>query len=129
MQEIENIGIKDICKYICSRYPEAVGVVYLKMDNDLVMICGVCEKGKRASDAVFVDIRMPGMDGLEFLDKAMQFQPKLPVIIVTGHGTEDTEAEAMRIGAFAFLKKPFRMVEIEELVTRLLHYRREAGNA
>lgn len=56
MKEIRNFGIKVICNYVCSRYPEAVGVVYWKMDNDLVMVCGVSQRGNRASDIVIIDL-------------------------------------------------------------------------
>lgn len=57
-------------------------------------------------DAVLCDIKMPKLDGMEFLDKVMAIRPELPVIMITGHGNEDTAFEAAKRGAFDFIQKP-----------------------
>jgi DNA-binding NtrC family response regulator len=57
-------------------------------------------------DAVLLDIKMPGMDGMEVLEKIRSIDAKLPVIILTGHGSIETAVEATRLGAFDFLSKP-----------------------
>src|SRR5215469_13624262 len=57
---------------------------------------------------LFVDLAMPGMNGLEFLERLRAAGCTWPVVIVTGHGTLVTAADAMRAGAFAFLEKPVR---------------------
>lgn len=58
------------------------------------------------ADAVLLDIKMSGMDGMETLERIRQMRPELPVIILTGHGTIETAIEATRKGAFDFLSKP-----------------------
>ena len=68
-------------------------------------IMGLLEKEKPA--AIMTDIRMPGMDGLGLLKKLMSSDSALPVMMITGHGDVPMAVEAMRLGAFDFLEKPF----------------------
>jgi DNA-binding NtrC family response regulator len=70
----------------------------------------------KAYDAAFVDMRMPGLDGISFLKWLQEEQMDIPVIIMTGHGDEEARADALSSGAFAFLNKPFSLVEIKQLV-------------
>ena len=56
------------------------------------------------------DIKMPGMDGMQFLEKLMGADSALPVIMITGHGDVPMAVEAMRVGAFDFLEKPFNPI-------------------
>jgi two-component system nitrogen regulation response regulator NtrX len=56
--------------------------------------------------AVLLDIKMPGMDGMEVLKQAVEADPDLPVIMISGHGTISTAVEATKIGAFDFIEKP-----------------------
>ena len=53
------------------------------------------------------DVRMPGMDGMALLSRLQQLDPDLPVILLTGHGDVPMAVEAMRVGAYDFLEKPF----------------------
>jgi two-component system nitrogen regulation response regulator NtrX len=57
-------------------------------------------------DAMLLDIKMPGMDGLEVLKKVVDEHPQVPVIMISGHGTISTAVEATKLGAFDFLEKP-----------------------
>jgi CheY-like chemotaxis protein len=57
-------------------------------------------------DMVFTDIRMPGMSGIEVAERVKASQPWLPVVIVTGYGTQDNEARAEAAGVSGFLRKP-----------------------
>jgi DNA-binding NtrC family response regulator len=69
---------------------------------------------------VVSDVRMPGMDGMAFLKRLMSQDSGLPVIIITGHGDVPMAVEAMRVGAFDFLEKPFnpdRMTELAKKAT------------
>ena len=74
--------------------------------------------------AVISDIRMPGMDGMEFLRRLMSVDSALPVIMITGHGDVPMAVEAMRVGAFDFLEKPFDPDRMTELARRATQARR-----
>jgi CheY-like chemotaxis protein len=70
-------------------------------------------------DAAIVDIRMPGLDGFAFLDRARTIRPGMPVVIVSGHASDETMEEVMQAGAFAFLPKPFRLNDIGRLLEKI----------
>ncbi len=67
---------------------------------------------------VITDIRMPGMDGMALLKRLVAQDAGLPVILITGHGDVPMAVEAMRLGAFDFLEKPFDSDKMSELVRR-----------
>lgn len=67
-------------------------------------------------DVMVLDLKMPGIDGMEVLRRVRKAYPQVQVVILTGHGSEKDEAEARRLGAFAYLQKP---VDIEKLIITL----------
>jgi two-component system nitrogen regulation response regulator NtrX len=62
---------------------------------------------REGPDLVLLDVKMPGMDGLEVLDRIRALNDALPVVVVSGHGTISTAVEATKKGAFDFIEKPF----------------------
>jgi len=82
-------------------------------------LLGIRELQEEDYDAVFVDIRMPVLDGMGFLRQAKELYPEIQVIVMTGHGSDETREEVLASGAFGFLKKPFRLAEIRTLLKRL----------
>jgi len=70
-------------------------------------------------DVVITDLRMPTFSGRGVLALASAL-PKLPVIIITAYGGPDVEAQALRLGAFAFLEKPVAAAELVDVVKRAL---------
>ena len=73
---------------------------------------------------VVSDIKMPGMDGMQFLRKLKGVDSSLPVIMITGHGDVPMAVEAMRMGAFDFLEKPFNPDRMTELAKKATQARR-----
>ncbi len=69
-------------------------------------------------DAILTDIRMPGIDGLELLDRLQVKQPDLPIIIMTAHSDLESAVSAFHGGAFEYLPKPFDVDEAVDLVRR-----------
>jgi DNA-binding NtrC family response regulator len=73
---------------------------------------------------VVSDIKMPGMDGMAFLKRLMSMDNALPVILITGHGDVPMAVEALKIGAYDFLEKPFDPERMSDLARRATQARR-----
>src|SRR5262245_13887102 len=74
-------------------------------------------------DVVITDLRMPNMDGLELLRRALALEPELPVVIITAHGTVDNAVAALKSGAFDYITKPFDQNEVRNVVRKALRTR------
>ena len=72
---------------------------------------------------VISDIRMPGLDGMELLQRLTRVDPEIPVILITGHGDVPMAVHAMRIGAYDFLEKPFEPEKISKLTLSAMKLR------
>lgn len=70
------------------------------------------------------DLRMEGFDGTQLLRHIQQLDPELPVVVITGHGDVETAVEAMRLGAYDFLEKPFAPERLLDVLRRALEKRR-----
>ncbi|MCA8880891.1 MAG: sigma-54-dependent Fis family transcriptional regulator [Rhodobacteraceae bacterium] len=82
--------------------------------------------GQGYPGVVLTDIRMPEIDGMTFLKRLMHLDSSLPVIMITGHGDVPMAVEAMRIGAYDFLEKPFDPDRMTEIVQKATQARRIA---
>lgn len=71
-------------------------------------------------DLILTDLKMPGMDGMEFLEKAVAKYPDVQIVMISAHGTVDNAVEAMKLGAFDFLQKPFTPKELRNVVYNVL---------
>jgi nitrogen regulation protein NR(I) len=84
---------------------------------------GISLVEREKPDAVLLDVRLPDLSGLDVLKELRAIDPKLPVIVMTTHGTAETAIEAMQRGAFDYLLKPWNLDELTNLVNQAL----EAG--
>src|SRR6201982_3599578 len=86
----------------------------------------VCPDGKAALkalekttfDAAILDLRMPGMTGIEVLEQLKQVAPDIEAIVMTGHASMETAIEAVRLGAFDYITKPCKLAEIEAVLRK-----------
>lgn len=128
--------------------PGAINVLYVDDEEDFVRTLAermdmrdmggdVALSGQEAlemleeerPDVMVLDLRMPGLDGLEVLRRVKKAYPEIEVIILTGHGSERDEEEARRLGAFDYLHKPVELEELMEVVRRAGRQREEESDA
>ncbi len=100
----------------------------LKEEGFTVRVCHRGDEGLNCAngeefDVVLTDLRLPGMGGLELVRQVQRTQPRLPVVLMTAHGTIETAIEATQLGAYDYLQKPFEM----PVLIGLLHRASEAG--
>jgi len=71
-------------------------------------------------DLAVIDLKMPGMNGLQLLQEIKRFQSEIEVIILTGHGTTESAVEAMKMGAYDYLTKPVDLKELQVLLDKAM---------
>ena len=95
----------------------------------------VCPDGQRAVaaleedsfDCMIVDLDMPGMSGIEVIERAKQIAPTIETVVLTGKGSTESAISALRLGAFDYMQKPCKLVELQSLLQRVAK-RRELTN-
>src|SRR6185503_16053438 len=106
----------------------AIGTVLTALLGQAGMVATYAPSGQEALtlletrpfDAVLSDLRMPGMDGMDFLRTVSARWSGLPVVMITAHGTVQLAVEAMRVGAADFVLKPFEREEIVFVLRKAL---------
>jgi len=81
----------------------------------------------RTFDVVISDLRMPNLDGIGLLKALAVHEPNLPVILLTAHGSVDSAVEAVKLGAFDYLEKPFDRDQIHQVVEKAIATRDRSG--
>src|SRR6516225_11508104 len=74
---------------------------------------------KSSFDVAILDLRMPGMTGIELLEQLKQSTPDTEAIVMTGHASMETAIDAMRLGAFDYITKPCKLAEIEAVLHKV----------
>jgi len=80
-------------------------------------------------DLILVDLKMPYMDGIAYLESVKAFDPEVVAIVITGYATLETAVEAMKAGAYDFLAKPFKPADLRQVVRRGMEHRSAALRA
>src|SRR6185312_2534465 len=75
---------------------------------------------KDAIDLILTDLKLPGMNGLDFLEQVKELDPSVPVVVMTAYGSVETAVEAMKAGASDYVLKPFTMAEMKLVINKEL---------
>jgi len=78
-------------------------------------------------DLVITDYRMPGMDGLEFLNALRQMDPKVPVIMLTAYGAVESYLKSLSLGVFEYVNKPIKAKELGRIVQAAIDSAEQTG--
>jgi DNA-binding NtrC family response regulator len=85
---------------------------------------GLAQAKSQSFDLVLTDLKLPGISGMELAAQLRVSKPKLPIIIMTAHGTTDTAIEATKLGAYEYLVKPFEADDLLDLVASAVAHSR-----
>jgi len=110
-----------VMRLSCSKILTGIGCRVETFEDGLQGLDGVA---RIKPDLVVVDLKMPGISGMEVISRIHQMEPDIVVIVITGYPTVDSAVEAMKKGAFDFLPKPFSPDELRLIVGRGLEHRR-----
>ena len=86
----------------------------------------LADLAKRPCALVITDLKMPGMDGFEFVRRLKAENPRTPVIMITGYATVETAVNALRVGVDDYVTKPFNIDELRKVISRTIETRRVA---
>src|SRR5258708_4778248 len=103
---MSNILIIDDEKAIRKTLSEILSYEGYKLDEAGDGEEGLKKVKEKEYDVILCDIKMPKMDGIEFLEKAKEANPDIPIIMISGHGTIETAVEAVKKGAYDYISKP-----------------------
>ena len=104
---------------LCMTVGEALGFVCLEADSGESALTLLEEQ---SAHMILTDMVMPRMSGLEFLEKVKKLLPRTEVAVMTGHGSIETAVQAMKLGAYDYITKPFKLDELQFCIQRALEY-------
>ncbi len=100
---------------------EAAGFAVTSFTNPVQALDALRE---RTFDLAFYDLKMEPIDGMELLRQTRQISPETTVVIMTAHGSIDSAVEAIKLGAYDYLQKPFEFTELQRFADRVLDHHR-----
>jgi CheY-like chemotaxis protein/glycine cleavage system H lipoate-binding protein len=127
MPEPARILVVDDEPSVCKAVASALVTEGYRVDTALSAEAALEKAGGSQFDVVVTDLMMPGLSGMDLLKIAAERMPDTKVIMITGYPSVKSAVEAMRLGAFDFIPKPFTPKELRGLVSRALASRRYRG--
>lgn len=112
---------------VCKRLQPALEKLGFEVDTFTQSLEALHEIQETTYDIIITDLKMKGIDGMRFLQEAKKQHPATEVIVITGFATLDTAKESFQKGVFDFIAKPFKLSEIQEVVTKAAAKIRGAG--
>ncbi|HAY20905.1 MAG TPA: response regulator [Desulfobacterales bacterium] len=103
---------------VCKRLQPALEKLGYEVETFTQSLEALHEIQEKTYDIIITDLKMKGIDGMRFLQEAKKQHPATEVIVITGFATLETAKESFQKGVFDFIAKPFKLSEIQEVVTR-----------
>ena len=103
---------------VCKRLQPALEKLGFEVDTFTQSVEAMHQIQQEAYDIIITDLKMKEIDGMRFLDEAKKRHPQAEVIVITGFATMETAKQSFQKGVFDFIAKPFKLSEIQDVVTR-----------
>jgi|UniRef100_A0A7C3Z252 DNA-binding NtrC family response regulator len=103
---------------VCKRLQPALEKLGFEVDTFTQSLEALHHIKENKYDIIITDLKMKGIDGMAFLQEAKKQHPTTEVIVITGFATLETAKESFQKGVFDFIAKPFKLSEIQEVVTK-----------
>ena len=112
---------------VCKRLQPALEKLGFEVDTFTQSVEAMHQVQQSAYDIVITDLKMKEVDGMRFLEEVKKQRPQTEVIVITGFATMETAKQSFQKGVFDFIAKPFKLSEIQDVVTRAAAKSRGAG--
>ena len=112
---------------VCKRLQPALEKLGFAVDTFTQSVEAMHQVQQAAYDIVITDLKMKEIDGMRFLEEVKKQRPQTEVIVITGFATMETAKQSFQKGVFDFIAKPFKLSEIQDVVTRAAAKIRGAG--
>jgi DNA-binding NtrC family response regulator len=112
---------------VCKRLQPALEKLGFAVDTFTQSVEAMHQVQQTAYDIVITDLKMKEIDGMRFLEEVKKQRPQTEVIVITGFATMETAKQSFQKGVFDFIAKPFKLSEIQDVVTRAAAKIRGAG--
>jgi len=112
---------------VCKRLQPALEKLGFAVDTFTQSVEAMHRVQQSAYDIVITDLKMKEIDGMRFLEEVKKQRPQTEVIVITGFATMETAKQSFQKGVFDFIAKPFKLSEIQDVVTRAAAKIRGAG--
>jgi DNA-binding NtrC family response regulator len=112
---------------VCKRLQPALEKLGFAVDTFTQSVEAMHQVQQSAYDIVITDLKMKEIDGMRFLEEVKKQRPQTEVIVITGFATMETAKQSFQKGVFDFIAKPFKLSEIQDVVTRAAAKVRGAG--
>jgi DNA-binding NtrC family response regulator len=112
---------------VCKRLQPALEKLGFEVDTFTQSVEAMHQIQQTDYDIIITDLKMKEIDGMRFLEEAKKQNPKTEVIVITGFATMETARQSFQKGVFDFIAKPFKLTEIQEVVTRAAAKIRDAA--
>ena len=112
---------------VCKRLQPALEKLGFAVDTFTQSVEAMHQVQQSAYDIVITDLKMKEIDGMRFLEEVKKQRPQTEVLVITGFSTMETAKQSFQKGVFDFIAKPFKLSEIQDVVTRAAAKIRAAG--
>jgi DNA-binding NtrC family response regulator len=120
MEQIPSVMILDDEPIVCERLRSTLEKVQLDLETYTDPLEAIRRFSEKKFQVLITDLKMKELDGIEILKRVKQVSPETQVIIITGFATVEKAKEALKIGAYDFIAKPFKLSQLRDLVVKAL---------